>query len=206
MNRATPMLAATTLLAGTLLAPGCAMFRASTTDLDPSAPKHMTAKYDYTDLRQLTESLAAELLTEPLIAKSAEPPLMRLGEIQNRTEQYVDVKVLGNRLRSLLLNSGKVQFVTESQRTELLKEQEYQSKHGEKETQVAPGRQANPRYMISGALAEIKMNEPRQVRVSKKEIRYYTLTVELTDLQSNRLVWTREKEITRQASQPFIGW
>jgi hypothetical protein len=194
-------------MAGSLvLTSGCAMFRSSTEDLDPNQPKHMTAKYDYTDLHQLTQSVASELLADPLLAKPAEPPLMRLGEFQNRTEQHVDTKALSQGMRTLLLQSGKVQFVAESQRAELLKEQEYQSKHGEKDTQVRPGQQANPRYMISGSLIEIKMEEPRQVRISKKEVRYYTLTVEVTDLQTGRLAWSRQKEITRQASQPLIGW
>ena len=40
--------------AAAMLLSGCALFRASTTDVDPDKPKHMTAKYDYTDLHQLS--------------------------------------------------------------------------------------------------------------------------------------------------------
>ena len=48
----------------------------------------------------------------------------QLGEFQNRTEQHVDTKALGQGIRTTLMQSGKIQFVAESQRTELLKEQE----------------------------------------------------------------------------------
>ncbi|MDI6775287.1 MAG: hypothetical protein QME60_07855 [Verrucomicrobiota bacterium] len=189
-----------------LLLCGCAMFRASTSDVDPNQPKHMTAKYDYTDLRQLTETVANEFLVSPLMTKQTQPPLMRLGNIQNRTEQHVDTKALGDRIRTLLVQANKVQFVTEAQRDEVLKEQEHQAKHGEKGAQVVQGQQANPRYMLTGSLVEIKTGEPRQVRISRKEVRYYNMTIEVTDLQSGKLEWTTQKEITRQASQPLVGW
>ncbi len=50
------------------------------------------------------------------------------------------------------------------------------------------------------------MEEPRQVRLARREIRYYSLTLEITDLQSAKIAWTRSYEITRLASQPLIGW
>ena len=185
---------------------GCAMFRASTTDLDPNQPKHLTAKYDYTDLHALTETLAKEFLATPLMTKQTEPPVLRLGAFQNRTQQHVDTQALGDRVRTLLIQSGKVQFVSEKQREELLKEQDYQAKNAAKGTQVAPGQQLAPRFMMSGALVEITRDSPREVRLSRKEVSYYNLTIEVTDLQSGRIEWTAEKEIVRQASQPLVGW
>ena len=206
MNRRTAITTSLVLIAGLLQSSGCAMFRASTKDVDPAQPQHATAKYDDTDLRVLTETVAREFLASPLMTRQAQPPLMRLGAIQNRTEQHVDTKALAERMRNLLLQSNKVQFVTEAQRDEILKEQEYQAKQGEKGTQVAAGQQANPRYMITGSLVEIKTDEPRQVRLSRKEWRYYNFNVEVTDLQSGKLEWNVQKEIKRQASKPLVGW
>ena len=189
-----------------MLLSGCALFRASTTDVDPDKPKHMTAKYDYTDLHQLTESVANEILAGKLMAKQTQPPLMRLGPIQNRTEQHVDTQALADRIRTLLLQSNKVQFVAEAQREEAVKEQEHQARFGEKGTQIAPSQQANPRYVLNGTLVEIKTEEPAQVRLSRKEVRYYNLTIQVIDLQSTLIECNIEKKITRQASQPLIGW
>jgi penicillin-binding protein activator len=197
---------AVSLVGVAIVSSGCSMFRASTTDMNPDQPQHMTAKYDDTDLHQLTETIAGELLASPFLTKQGQPPLMRLGDIQNNTEQHVNTRTIAERMRTLLLQSNRVQFVGETQREELLKEQEYQAKHGEKGSQMAPGQQANPKYLLAGALSEIKSDEPRQVRLSRKEVRYYNLTVTVMDLQSNKIEWTTEKRIKRQASQPLVGW
>ncbi len=189
-----------------MLGAGCALFRASTRDMDPAQPHHMTARYDYTDLRQLTRQACEDILASALVAERDTPLLMRLGTIQNRTEQHVDTRALAERLRSLLAQHGNVQFVAETLREDVLKEQEYQARHGEKDSRVLAGQQANPRYLLSGSLVEIRMEEPRQVRLARREIRYYSLTLEITDLQSAKIAWTRSYEITRLASQPLIGW
>jgi hypothetical protein len=196
------LLAAATLV----LFSGCAMFRASTTELDPNQPKHMSNKYDYTDLHALTQTVTGEFLASPLMARQAQPPMMRLGTIQNRTSQHVDTKALSEQIRTLLLQSNKVQFVSETQREELLKEQDYQARNATRDTQVAAGQQLGPRYMLTGSLVEITQASPREVRISRKEVSYYNLIVEVTDLQSGKIEWTTQKEITRQASQPLIGW
>ncbi len=112
-----------------MLGAGCALFRASTRDMDPAQPHHMTARYDYTDLRQLTRQACEDILASALVAERDTPLLMRLGTIQNRTEQHVDTRALAERLRSLLAQHGNVQFVAETLREDVLKEQEYQARH-----------------------------------------------------------------------------
>jgi PBP1b-binding outer membrane lipoprotein LpoB len=42
--------------------------------------------------------------------------------------------------------------------------------------------------------------------VSRTEINYYKLTVEVTDLESGLIAWTTEKEFARAARLPLIGW
>jgi hypothetical protein len=193
------------LAAGALLS-GCAAFRASTQDVDVSEEKHMGASYDYTDMRKITEDVASELSASPFLAGADEPPIFMIAGIQNRTGGYVDTRKISDRIRTLLLKTGSVQFVNEARREDLLKEQGYQAAHATPETQTAVGRQLGAAYMLSGSLVEMKEGSPRQVRVSKQELIYYNLTVEVTDLETGLIAWTTEKEFARQASKPLIGW
>ena len=55
----------------------------------------------------------------------------------------------------MVFETGKAQFVNESRRADLLKEQGYQSEHATPESQVAVGRQLGAHYMLSGSLAEM---------------------------------------------------
>lgn len=188
-----------------MLAPGCSAFRASTAGVDLDKGEHMRSTYDYTDMRQLSEKVAGSLL-DSVIAKESPAPIMMIAGVQNRTERYVDTKGLTDRIRTVALNSGKIQFVNEARRDDLLKEQGYQAAHATPESQVAVGRQLGAKYMLSGSLIEMKDTSPRQVRVSKQEVNYYKLTIEVTDLETGLIRWTTEEEFARKASLPLIGW
>lgn len=185
---------------------GCAAFRASTADVDVEQPKHMSQNYDYTDMRNITESVVNELLASPFLSGQAQPPVMMVAGVQNRTTRYVDTKSLTDRMRTALIQSGKAQFVNEARREELLKEQGYQAAHATPETQAAVGRQLGAKFMVSGSLIEMESESARQVRVSKQKVSYYKLTIEVTDLETSLITWTTEKEFAREASLPLIGW
>ena len=185
---------------------GCAMFRAKTTEVDVEQKQHMNATYDFTDMRDITQGVVKDLLISPFLAKQATPPVMMIAGVQNRTQRHVDTKALTDRMRTLLFDSGRVQFVNEVQREQLLKEQGYQAAQATPETQVAIGKQIGAKFMVSGSLIEIEKESPRQVRVSKQQVNYYKLTIEVTDLQTGLIAWTTEKEFAREASLPLIGW
>ncbi len=188
------------------LGSGCAMFRASTTEVDVNQRQHLTADYDFTDMRDITQGLVADLLTSKFLKQNATPPIMMIAGVQNRTQQYADMKNLTDRIRTMLLQSEQVRFINETRRAELLKEQGYQVANATPETQVAVGKQLGAKYMISGSFTQMTDSTPRQVRASKQEINYYKLTFEVTDLETSEIVWTKEKEFARRASIPLIGW
>ena len=189
-----------------LMSTGCAMFRASTQDVDVNQTKHMDADYDYSDMRNISAAVANDLLTSPFLSKFSEPPILMIAGVENRTSNYVDTKGLTDKIRTTLFNSGKAQFVNEARREDLMKEQGFQAANVTPETQVAIGKQLGAKYMVSGSLMEMRNDSPKQVRISKQKLNYYKLTVEVTDLETGLLAWTTEKEFARQASLPLIGW
>ncbi|MCX6998525.1 MAG: hypothetical protein NTV49_15935 [Kiritimatiellaeota bacterium] len=189
-----------------VLGNGCAMFRASTAEVDVNQKQHMTADYDFTDMRLITQGLVDDLLGSNFLKKHAEPQVMMISGVQNRTQQYADMKNLTDRMRTLLLQSGKVRFINETRRADLLKEQGYQVANATPESQVNVGKQLGAKYMVSGSFTQMTDTSPKQVRVSKQEVNYYKLTFEVTDLETSEIVWTQEKEFARRASIPLIGW
>lgn len=202
MNAGMAVLAVALLTGST----GCAMFRAKVTDVDVTQPNHMGASYDYTDLRKLSESVANDLVTAPFLAKDTEPPVMMIATVQNRTSEYLDTKNMTDRMRSLVLQSGKVRFVNEARRDDILKEQGFSAANATAETQVQLGKMLGAKYMISGSLTEMNQDTPRQVRVSKTKVKYYKLSIEVNSIESSELLWMREYEIARAERTPLIGW
>jgi penicillin-binding protein activator len=190
-----------------VFASGCRAFRAGTYDVDLDQPqRHMTATYDYSDMRGLTDKVAGNLINSPLLIKQDQPPIFMIAGVQNRTADYTDTKAMTDRIRTMVLDSGRAQFVNEARRGDLLKEQQYQAKNMTPETQVAIGKQLGAKYMLSGSLSEMASESARQVRVSRQEVKYYKLTIEVTDLLTGLIVWTTEEEFARKASLPLIGW
>lgn len=204
MKRLASLMVAAGAAAFVVAGSGCAMFRASTTTVDVNQEIHMKEKFDYSDLRKLTEEIATEI--DVFLDQHQPAPIFVVAGVENRTSDYVDTKNLTDRVRTLMFKSGKAQFVNESRREDLLKEQGFQAANATPETQAAIGRQLGAKYLLSGSLVEMKTTSPRQVRISKQKLNYYKLTFEVTDLESGLLAWTTEKEFARQASQPLIGW
>ncbi len=187
------------------LGSGCAAFRAKISEVDVEHTRHMSARYDYSDMRAISQRVTAAMVNE-FLAQHREPPVLMIAGVQNRTSQYVDTKNLTDRVRTLLIQSGKARFVNEARREDLLKEQGYSAANATPETQVAIGRQLGARYMVSGSLTEMKDESPRQVRVSKTKVNYYKLTFEVTDLETAEIKWIHEEEFAREARLPLIGW
>lgn len=199
-----PLLLTVVGLSVASLGNGCAMFRASTTNVDVNEEIHMKEKFDYSDLRKITEEVAVEI--EGFLDEHQPAPIFVVAGVENRTSDYVDTKNLTDRVRTLMFKTKKAQFVNESRREDLLKEQGFQAANATPETQAAIGRQLGAKYMLSGSLVEMKTVSPKQVRISKQKLNYYKLTFEVTDLETGLLAWTTEKEFARQASQPLVGW
>jgi len=188
-----------------LLASGCAMFRASTTEVDVNRDTHMKESYDFVDMRQISQSVADEMITT-FLATPETPPIMMIPGIENRTSEYMDTKALTDRIRTEVFKSGKAQFVNETRRADLMNEQGFQAANATPETQVSIGRQLGAKYMITGSMIEMSQRSPKQARISKTKEKYYKLTMEITDLETGLLAWTTEREFARAASLPLIGW
>jgi penicillin-binding protein activator len=200
------LLSAALILTSALALSGCAAFRARTRAVDIEQAKPMDEKFDFTDMRKVTENLAEDLLSSPFLGEQDDKPVMMIAGIENRTEQYVDTKNLTDRLRTLLLNSGRVRFINEARRDDLMKEQGYQAANVTPAERLSIGQQLGAQYMISGSLTEMKSQTPRQVRVSKTKLSYYKVTFEVTDLQTGEILYIAEEEFAREARRPLIGW
>jgi len=190
----------------TVLLSGCSAFRISNQDVQPGDLEHYRADYDASDMRIITSAVVDKMLTSSFLAGQNSPPVMTIAGVENRTREYVDTKNLTDKMRTMLLQSGKMQFVNTARRTDLLNEQGYQAANANPEQMATLGAQAGAKYMITGSLTQMTQQTGKQVRVSKQRLNYYKLTMEITDLTSSLIVWTTEEEFARNESIPLIGW
>ena len=194
-----------TMLIATSLLTGCSAFRQSIGDEDPSGASALTARFDQRDLIEMAEQLKGDILNHPFPRDGATPIIAPLG-IQNNTRTHMDMDALEKTLVTLLLDTGKMQFVNTNRRDDLMREQGYQLANATEATRTHIGRQLGAAYMLTGSITEISQTSGRQVRASKQQDVYYQLTVEITNLETGLLVLRKQRDRMRRQSRPIFGW
>lgn len=183
---------------------GC---RATTRDYSPDDVVHYDESYDFSDKNTIVDYLVSSLISKPPLVSRYDRPVMIVYGVANRTSEHIETSGITDDIRMKILQSGKARFVNKNQRDNIEKETAYQyGGNVSPETRLRRARQIGAEYMLTGTLRSIKKKQPKQVRLKKKTLQYYSLTLELTDLQSGLIEWTDNAEIVRESSKPFIGW
>ena len=191
------------LLAFSLLA-GCA---ATTRTLDPDVEQHYDASYDFSDKKQIVQALTDSLLSSPNVVTELERPVIIVYGVDNETSEHISTSGITDDIRLALLKSGQYRFLNRKQRDNLLEETDYQyAGFVPPEQRVAEGRQLGADYILSGTLRSIEKKQPKQWRLNRRRLIYYSMNLELTSLQSGEISWADNVEIARESSRPIIGW
>ncbi len=183
---------------------GC---QTTTRVFDPDKPFHMDEKYDYTDLKAVTEKMVGSIITNPPIASRNDRPVIIIYGIANRTSEHIDTKALTEKVRTALTQTRKVRFINKEQRQNIQRETGYQAgQFVNPGTKIKLGRQIGAQYMLTGAITSITKEEGRGIRLKARKVNYYKFNMELTDLETSIIEWSDEKEFAREVAKPFIGW
>lgn len=193
------------LVISVILLQGCTV---RVTDYDASDSVHYDQRYTYSDLRVLSQTMAEALATHNTFKSRSDRPVVIVYGVSNRTSEHIDTKAITDTIRTNLIRTNKFAFLHERQRENIERELAYQYESGnvDPNLRVDKAKQVGADYMLTGRLMSIERRQPRQFRLRKRELVYYKLTMELTDLQSGLIEWSEEYEIVREARKPLIGW
>lgn len=168
---------------------------------------HYDESYDFNDKKKIVDTLVEPLIAETFPPVDNKPPVLIVYGIANRTDEHISTSGISDDIRMELIRSRKFQVVHKEQRDNIAKERSYQyNDEVAPETRIKRARQVGAKYMLTGTLRSIEKKQPRQVRVKKKELKYYSLNLELTDIETSLIAWADKVEIIREASKPIIGW
>lgn len=193
------------LLTSSLLVLGaCA---ATTRTLDPDVAQHYDASYDFSDKKQIVTTLTDSLLSSAQVPTEASKPIVIVYGIDNETSEHINTGGITDDIRLALIKSGEYRFINRKQRENVVAEADYQyAGFVAPEQRVSEGRQLGADFILSGTLRSIEKKQARQWRLNKKELIYYSMNLELTDLETGEISWADSVEIARESSRPIIGW
>jgi len=183
---------------------GCA---ATTRSIDPNSEFHYDAEYDFTDKKEIVSDLSSSLLADTEINRVNERPVVISYGIANETSEHINTGGIADDIRANLIQSKQFRFLNRRQRQNLVDEADYQyAGFVPVEERVSEGRQLGADYILSGTLRSIEKKQPKQWRLNKRELIYYNMTLEMTNLTTGEITWTDSVEIARESSQPIIAW
>ena len=165
---------------------------------DAKAVETVNANYGSTDLQIIAEAMTRSLLQSKAISGSKDAPIVTLADVKNKTSEYIDTRVITDKIRTQLMKSGQVRFavsVTEMQnQTDELKRQN-QSGLYKNSTIAKTGNMQGAQYRIEGSIASIVK--------STKDVKdvYYVFNLNLINNESGLLEWADEKEIRKTATR-----
>jgi uncharacterized protein (TIGR02722 family) len=183
---------------------GCA---ATTRDIDPGSGIHYDASYDFSDKKAIVDNLVDSLLTTTQIDTNTSKPIVVVYGIANETSEHINTGGVSDDIRLKLMQAGKYRFVNRKQRDNVNSESSYQQAGFVPVAErIAEGKQLGAEYILAGTLRSIEKQQPRQWRLNKRKLIYYSMNLELTNLESGEITWADNVEIARESSKPIIGW
>jgi len=152
------------------------------------------------DMQKVAHELVASLTKHRAIAHAKRPPVIMVTKLQNKTSEHIDTQSVMDMVRVELTNSGSVAFVDKAARSDVAEEYEYQKSGMVAETsKKGPGGQVGADYILNGRLDSIVKE------VGKRKTVYYKVTLNLTNLKSNLIVWTNQKELRKKFKKRRVG-
>lgn len=181
------------------IATGCAGPRAFTkgTYEDPKTIALLDDRFNENDMQLIAKKVVNSILTAPM---KEEQPAIMIGKMRNRTTEHIDMVALSDKIKTALIQSGKVRFVDVTNRRDIASEYEYQqSGYVDPAQAKAPGKQTGSDMILTGTLSA------NVQEVGKEKLVYYKATFQLTDLVTSEIIWTDEKEIRKAYKKRSIG-
>jgi len=172
--------------------------------IDPGKITDNSNKYSDTDLRLLTGKMIESMITTTFpvpaaaaasgsaLAPKEERPVIAMGRLENRTTQDIDVKLILDTIEVGILKSKAAMFVNRSEqfKSRMAEESALTQTLG---SDSGPSRQLlGYRYLLEGSIVEIPSED--------RKIRYYKMTLTLTDIKTTAKVWAEEHEIKKKKS------
>lgn len=194
MMQAGKNLGAAFVVVTALVLSGCAGTQVARIEADSTTD--LSGKWNDTDSRLVSEEMIADMLSRAWIERhqvtEGGMPAVIVGDIRNRSHEFINTQTFTNDIERALVNSGRVIFVASSnERGSVRDERADQDVNASEETRNAMGRELGADYMLSGSINTIVDAEGR------RQVVFYQVDLELISMADNRKVWLGQKKIKK---------
>lgn len=182
------------LIAGALSIASCSR---TVTRIDNNQQIDISGGWNNTDSRLVADEmtstiLSADWLSNHLQEKAGKKPTVIVGMVQNKTHEHIDAETFTKDVERAFINTQKVRLVQGGKKREELRgEKADQQTNASVSTMKKFGLENGADYILQGSLNSIVDAHKKQKVVA------YQVNLELTNIETNEVVWIGEKKITK---------
>ena len=167
---------------------------------DPTKVVLLDDKFNEADMQQMAETIVQAMVSCPVLEERKSKPVVIVEQVQNRTEEHIDMVSMTDKIRTSMIKSRKFRFVNKKERGTLDEEYKYNSSGAvSKESKKTTGKQTGADYILSGAMAT------NIQQVGDDKLIYYKLTMNLTNLESSEIDCVEEREVRKKFQRRSVG-
>jgi len=179
------------------LVAGCGPSR-TTTRVDSETQTDLSGRWNETDARKVADEMIGGMLESAWLQRWTRThdgrPTLIIGPIRNKTMQHIDEEIFIKDIERNLVNSGRVQFVAAQDEREAIRaEREEQQTYSTMESAAAMAQEIGADYMVLGTISS---NVQENLKGDKMSL-FYTVNLELINIEKNLKAWLGEKEIKK---------
>ncbi len=164
--------------------------------IDPNQQTDISGRWNDTDLKLVANEMITDVLSNAwrknFETKFNRKPVVIVGSVRNKTSEYIDATMLIKMIERAFINSQAVGVVQRGDdRNQLREERNDQQTFSSEESKKKWGKEKGADYMLNGVITSIVDEYKKQKTVA------YQINLELTDLETNEIVWIGDKPIKK---------
>lgn len=164
--------------------------------IDPVDTPDISGSWNQTDSRLTAEEMIKQSLTEDWLAnhvqQKGKKPTVIVGMVTNKSHEHIEAETFIKDLERIYITSSKVGLVQSgTKREEMRAEKADQQTNASVSTLKKFGLEKGADYILQGSINSIVDAHKRKKTVT------YQINLELTDIQTNEIVWIGDKKISK---------
>lgn len=164
--------------------------------LSPDQQIDLSGRWNDTDSKQVAEAMIQQALGERwldnFVQEEGRKPVVIAGFVDNKSHEHIATETFVKDLEKAFINSGRVRLVQSGdKREEIRAERAEQQNYSSPESMKQWGREIGADFMLQGTINSIVDS------YKKEKLIYYQVDLELTNLETNEIVWIGDKKIKK---------
>lgn len=166
--------------------------------VDSDTQTDFSGRWNETDAKMVADEMIGSMLESAWLQRWSQehddPPTLIIGPIRNKTMQHIDEEIFIKDIERNLVNSGGVRFVAARDEREALRaERKDQQTRATMESAAEMAQEIGADFMVYGTIS----SNVQENREGDKISMFYTVNLELLNIETNVKAWLEEKEIKK---------